>query len=235
MYTREFKGCGHMKSPNKQNSQVRAKILEEFEQILNEFGYKKTTIQKIADACGISKGHITFYFKKKEDLLPALFENFFARVSIIMDKMKLEENPMVLFFIRQLFVFYILEKKEDYYRKVSELSESTRHLEYRIERFYNNVSSIMKEMDIKFDSRLLKDTCVSLSYSIYGLINYWYQNSYKIDHIYFFDFLSNGFLAQGNLKNLKQYKEKALKIFESQDKEQLLKMYNTLSEYDYAN
>ena len=35
------------------------------EQILNEFGYKKTTIQKIADACGISKGHITFYFKKK--------------------------------------------------------------------------------------------------------------------------------------------------------------------------
>lgn len=227
----EFRGCDNIKN---KNNQVRAKILEEFERFLNEFGYKKTTIQKIADACGISKGHITFYFKKKEDLLPALFENFFARISIIMDEMKLEEKPIVLFFIKQLFIFYILEKKEDYYKKVSELSEIVRHLEYRADGFYNNFSDIMKEMDIKFDSHLLRNACISLSFTIYGLVGYWHRNSYKIDYIYFFNFLSNGFLAQGNFKNLKQYKEKALEIFGNQDKEELLQRYNSLSEYDYA-
>ena len=223
-----------MKKQDSPNSKIRGEILKNFERFLGERGYKETTIQQIADVCGISKGHITFYFRKKEDFLPALFANYYARIEITMNKIKLKENPMVLFFMKQLFNFYILEKKEDYYRKVSELSEVTMHLDARAEKIYNDISSGMKKMDIQFDPHLLETSSVSLSYAVNGLVGYWYRKEYPMDHMYFFDFFSNFFLCQGNFGELKQYKEKALKIFKELDKEKLLQIYDSLSEYDYA-
>ena len=216
-----------------QNNQVREKILMEFEKSLGESGYKKTTIQQIASICGISKGHVTFYFKKKEDFLFALFENFFARMSILMEEVKLEGNPIILFFVKQLFTFYLLDKKEDYCKKVSELSEVKAMMDFRTKIFYNDISSIFKQMNIKFDSNLLEDTCVTLSCTIYGLINYWYHKSYRKNYKYFFNIFADHFFAQNNFDNLKHNKERALELFESLDKIKLLEMYNELFEYNY--
>ncbi|MCI3927095.1 TetR/AcrR family transcriptional regulator [Paenibacillus sp. TRM 82003] len=43
-------------------------------------GYHETTIQHIADAAGIAKGGIYFYFKSKEELLLSVFADYYDRL-----------------------------------------------------------------------------------------------------------------------------------------------------------
>ncbi len=47
-------------------------------------GYHQTTMQDIADAAGIAKGGIYFYFKSKEELIQSVFESYLERMSGIL-------------------------------------------------------------------------------------------------------------------------------------------------------
>ena len=214
--------------------QVRESILKEFERLLGESGYNKTTIQQIANNCGISKGHITFYFKKKEDILSALFKNFSARLSIIENDLRLEESPIEEFFVIQLFTFYILENKDDYYKKISELSVVTKHLDDRVEAFYRYISNAMEKVGSNFEPDLLETVCVSMVYTLYGIIGHRSRKSCKIEHIELFNATANCFFMFDSFKNIDQYKERALNIFNSLNREKLLERYNVLFGYDYA-
>ncbi|WP_188989686.1 TetR/AcrR family transcriptional regulator [Paenibacillus nasutitermitis] len=51
-------------------------ILEGAIKSFSEKGYRGTSIQDIADALGISKGSLYFYFKSKEDLLLSIFKYY---------------------------------------------------------------------------------------------------------------------------------------------------------------
>jgi len=56
-------------------------ILEGAIKCFSEKGYRGTSIQDIADALGISKGSLYFYFKSKEDLLLSIFKYYIESVS----------------------------------------------------------------------------------------------------------------------------------------------------------
>ena len=45
------------------------KIARESERLFNTYGYNNVTMRRIADACGISVGNLTYHYPKKEDLL----------------------------------------------------------------------------------------------------------------------------------------------------------------------
>ena len=51
---------------------TRQEILDEAKHLFNERGYNSVTTRDIADAVGISKGNLTYYFKKKEEIIEAL-------------------------------------------------------------------------------------------------------------------------------------------------------------------
>ncbi|MBE6021018.1 MAG: TetR/AcrR family transcriptional regulator [Firmicutes bacterium] len=53
---------------------TREKILLEAKHQFNKKGYNSVSIKDIADALGISKGNLTYYFKKKEDIVEAILE-----------------------------------------------------------------------------------------------------------------------------------------------------------------
>lgn len=55
-------------------------ILQHAMDLFAEKGYHQTTIQDIADAAGIAKGGIYFYFKSKEDLVLAGFAQYHDRL-----------------------------------------------------------------------------------------------------------------------------------------------------------
>ncbi|WP_157332538.1 TetR/AcrR family transcriptional regulator [Paenibacillus lutrae] len=65
-------------------------ILQSAKQQFAERGYHHATIQDIADAAGIAKGSIYFYFKSKEELLYAVFvhyhEQLFNNISIAAER-----------------------------------------------------------------------------------------------------------------------------------------------------
>lgn len=53
---------------------TREKILIESKKQFNKKGYNEVSIKDIAEALSISKGNLTYHFKKKEDIVEALLE-----------------------------------------------------------------------------------------------------------------------------------------------------------------
>lgn len=51
---------------------TREKILETAKRLFNEQGFNVVSTRDIAETIGISKGNLTYYFKKKEDIIEAL-------------------------------------------------------------------------------------------------------------------------------------------------------------------
>ncbi len=51
---------------------TREDILKTAKELFNERGYNAVSVRDIADAVGISKGNLTYHFKKKEDIVEAI-------------------------------------------------------------------------------------------------------------------------------------------------------------------
>ncbi|MGU3566734.1 TetR/AcrR family transcriptional regulator [Paenibacillus sp. D51F] len=56
-------------------------------------GYHQTTMQDIADAAGIAKGGIYFYFKSKEELIQSVFESYLERMSAMLTATAVRYEP----------------------------------------------------------------------------------------------------------------------------------------------
>ncbi len=52
---------------------MKEKILKNSIEVFKEKGIQKTTMRDVAAKIGVSDGHVRYYFKKKDDLLVALF------------------------------------------------------------------------------------------------------------------------------------------------------------------
>jgi AcrR family transcriptional regulator len=69
---------------------TREKILDTARSLFNKLGYSQVTIRMIASEMSISSGNLNYHFKKKEDILEALYfemvENFDKRVEEVESK-----------------------------------------------------------------------------------------------------------------------------------------------------
>lgn len=54
---------------------TRTEILQIARKLFNERGYNAVSVKDIADALGISKGNLTYHFKKKEQIMEALLKS----------------------------------------------------------------------------------------------------------------------------------------------------------------
>src|SRR3990167_2717606 len=52
---------------------TRDKILQTALQLFNQWGVPNVTLRRIAAEMGISQGNLNYYFKKREDIIEALF------------------------------------------------------------------------------------------------------------------------------------------------------------------
>jgi AcrR family transcriptional regulator len=51
---------------------IRQEILQKAKELFNESGYNNVSTRDISEALGISKGNLTYHFKKKEDIMEAI-------------------------------------------------------------------------------------------------------------------------------------------------------------------
>lgn len=56
---------------------TRRVIMQTARELFNQRGYNAVSTRDIADAMHISKGNLTYYFRKKEDLIEAIVQNMF--------------------------------------------------------------------------------------------------------------------------------------------------------------
>ena len=64
-----------MNKREQQREQTLKEILEVSEKLFREKGYENTSIQNIADSCGLSKGALYHHFKSPEEVLEKICLN----------------------------------------------------------------------------------------------------------------------------------------------------------------
>jgi AcrR family transcriptional regulator len=126
---------------------IRDQIIEASRIIFEKYGYKKATMDEIAQSMGKGKSSIYYYFKSKEDIYQAVleYEGEFLRQEIIKALSRLINSTDKL-------KAYVLTRMKTF-RKVSNFysiiqSDATSHLEF--------VEKIRNKYDLK-EIRLLQD------------------------------------------------------------------------------
>ena len=61
-------------------SDMEKNILKVSTELFLDQGYDKTTIRQIAEECGIGRGHLYYYFRKKEDILIHIFKQILNKI-----------------------------------------------------------------------------------------------------------------------------------------------------------
>ena len=80
---------------------TRDKILDAALKLFNQFGYPNITLRKIALETGISQGNLNYYFKKREDIIEALY--FRLLVKFNEEKARVDESGPQQLSMKQLF------------------------------------------------------------------------------------------------------------------------------------
>lgn len=76
----------------KKQKRVKEKIVSVASSVFNRFGFKKATIEDIAQAAGMGKSSIYYYFKSKEDIFEAVVQQEAHQLSIELEKKVLNTN-----------------------------------------------------------------------------------------------------------------------------------------------
>ncbi len=80
-----------MNKREEQRIRTHEEILVKSENLFREIGYEKTTIQRIADSCGLSKGALYHHFTSKEEVLEEICRNHYRQLKEIF--LPIAEDP----------------------------------------------------------------------------------------------------------------------------------------------
>lgn len=75
-----------------QKEETLHEILKVSSQLFQEVGFEKTTIQMIADQCGLSKGALYHHFKSKEEVLERISRNYYETAIAVFLPLSQEEG-----------------------------------------------------------------------------------------------------------------------------------------------
>jgi AcrR family transcriptional regulator len=71
-------------------------ILDTSLELFNSFGLSKVTLRTIANKMGISQGNLNYHFKKREDIIEALYFQLVQNIDSSMSDMQQSKNPFQL-------------------------------------------------------------------------------------------------------------------------------------------
>lgn len=131
---------------------MKEKIIESAVKLFNEFGIKQTSFRDIATDLNVSDGHVRYYFKTKESLLLAIFEQMDQEILLKAQEVPLKGNAHTTIFrnkIAEVFTimvrysFFFIESPK-IYNLYSALRASYKSLiEDRKDLFLNTFQSLI--------------------------------------------------------------------------------------------
>lgn len=210
---------------------TRGKILRQFNNLAMDQGYSKTTIRQLSSICGMSLGHIRFYFSKKAELIWFVYLNFCRKVKKVISKMDLPNDPLLGFFFFQLVKCFISFEYEPISRLHTELSESASYINQRIKTCFEETKSVFQKIGLQADDEGIFIGSLSAIQSIYGFKNFCYTNDLTCDHEQIFRVFVNALFIQISFPQKDEYIGKTLQLFEQQDTNVLLNDFKDLSSY----
>lgn len=130
---------------------TRQQILVAAKKLFNERGYNDVSTRDISDSIGISKGNLTYYFKKKEDIVEALLKEKPGKHQIL--------KPVTLDELNDFFIDIQKTIRENAYyfwhhTQIAQLSKSIKKMQDSA--FNENVDSLTNAFDALFDEGMIR-------------------------------------------------------------------------------
>ncbi|NLW78207.1 MAG: TetR/AcrR family transcriptional regulator [Ruminococcaceae bacterium] len=197
------------------SQQAQVKILAHFSRLCIEQGYSKTTMRQLAEACGMSRGHIAFYYKRKDDLLLALIDAFSAQVdALVAGAGDTVPDPATRFFLRHLVQYYLVSVTSEAYQVMAELADRPDYLDSRVERAYGGLlaaTAAGQKPEVQEDVFV---GCLCAIRSIYPLVKYWRAKGWRFNHLRLFQVFCDALVTQSGLEGLEHCRCEALRWFD---------------------
>ena len=198
---------------------VRKKILDEFYKLACIHGYKRTSMRQLSDACCMSKGHINFYFKKKEDLMIALCEKYhIAAEKTISGCKSVPDDAVMQFLLQQLLLCYLINEKKHALHFISEMSENSIFLIWRSQSLFGYVISMLDKNKTAVQHEDIFDACLISMAGFYMILHRCYVKKIYIDHKKMFRLFIRTLFVHTHIHQADVYIDKALHIFARLDK-----------------
>ncbi len=111
----------HAIRPTADRTATRQRILARSLALFNERGPSRVTTAEIAEAAGIAEGNLQYHFKKKSDLLAALFDMFEVDADILVSRRYGDDGRVEEFAEHQRCWFRLMWTHQWFYRGTSSL------------------------------------------------------------------------------------------------------------------
>lgn len=132
---------------------IRNIIIKEASKLFIQQGYTKTTIRQIATVCNLGRGHLYYYFNKKEDIILYLYKNLIEQIYTYINKStKQTLDPLISYAMTQSIYIKTIATNEYLFRMYIEASEiDTLRKEY-LNTLRDILNKYLRELNFKFDS-----------------------------------------------------------------------------------
>lgn len=133
--------------------ELKAKLLKTAVKLFEVHGYTNTTTRMIADEAGVGRGHLSYYFPKKEDISRELMRMFFMKVeTFTYEEVHVDcEDPYVYFaFLFKCFEYFI--DTSDYFKMMIIEGEKINSVySFSCQTYMNLIEKKMKLMNLEYD------------------------------------------------------------------------------------
>lgn len=164
-------------------------IIEKSRELFGRFGFKKTTMDDIANACGIGKATLYYYFENKQDIFKSVIkkeiEMFIEKILKILSEIEEPHEKLRTFILARV---TRVEEVSNYYSTIrDEYMEHYAFIEEERKAFISWEIKIIKSiLDMGIQKDVFKDmdteiTATVIAFALKGLEFPWIIRQYMID------------------------------------------------------
>lgn len=223
----------------KEQNSIKARLLQMYDILMYEQGYEQTTVRQIADKCGIGRGHLYFYYSRKEQFPIALRANLLKKIDFIICETFPEEkgNLLLRYLATVKLVRYMFAQRRELYRAQAEYASHTEVMDGFAELQYPLLTGALSSFGLTIDQELIEESLLVATHSEYVLMKYRYGHSQeKLDHEFLFNhfcdalFFRFAFLRE----TVNETRARVSALFDPHAARLMERVYE-LDEYDFAN
>ncbi|MDW7669968.1 MAG: TetR family transcriptional regulator, partial [Bacillota bacterium] len=138
----------------KKGLKTKNKIIQASKSLFYFNGYRKTTVQGIADLADVNLGLISYYFKSKDNIAKSIFIGFLKEIELEVRKTypDNEDDVLPLYMVKERIFFEIILNNDNYQRFYREIINSNMVftlLEDYVEKNYNSINDKVNRINNK--------------------------------------------------------------------------------------
>ncbi len=186
-------------------------------------------MSQLSKACGMSLGNITFYYRKKEDLVLASLDNLLYQVlKILKETMPLPDDYLLKHLFQSLLCVYVANQDETRYKHMAETSGILPLLDKLNEKTYLVLVKACKQIKLPIDELDIITGTISAVSSYYMMIRRFYNQDLPINYYRVFRMYCDILFSQITFPELKGYHDMTLEYFEALDKTLFMERYREI-------